>query len=281
MAISIVKASGQTENFDAGKLSNSLIRSGAPPDVANDIARTVEKKIRPFSKTKDIHKLALKLLREFDHVSEMRYSLKKALFSLGPSGYPFEKYIARVLSGYGYQVDVGRVVDGYCVKHEVDVIARKGKEHFFIECKYHTTPGAATDVKVALYVQSRFLDLKKAMELVPGNKRSHYEGWLVTNTRCTTDAIEYAGCAGLKIVSWKYPKESSLEQLIEDKRLYPVTILPSVRKAFLDILFRNDIVLAQDIADMNEDAFLSKSGLDSRAARVLKRQADKLCPCTS
>jgi Holliday junction resolvase-like predicted endonuclease len=209
----------------------------------------------------------------------MRYSLKKALFSLGPSGYPFERYFARILSHYGYSVEVGRTIDGYCVQHEVDVIAQNDNEHIFVECKYHSKSGTATDVKTALYIHARYLDIKKAYEKIIKNKNVVVKCWLVTNTRCTYDAMQYAECSDFGIVSWRYPEDSSLEKLIEDKRLYPVTILPAARKGPLEILFKKDFMLAQDIADMDEKTFLRNSGLDYRVAKQLKKQADEICPC--
>jgi hypothetical protein len=280
MAIPIIKSSGQADSFDKEKLSQSLIRSGASPDVAYEIAERVEKQISPYLKTKKIYSLAKKYLKQRNRVSGMRYSLKKALFSLGPSGYPFERYVARILKGHGYTTEVGLIIEGYCVKHEVDVLAGRGNEHFIIECKYHGNGGNATDIKTALYVHSRYLDIKRARESMPENSAAEHEGWLVTNTRCTTDALRYAECVGTKIASWRYPSHGSLEKLIEEKRLYPVTILPSARKAQVAHLFKNDIILAQDIADMDEKSFIQKSGLDMHTARIMKRDADELCPCT-
>jgi len=279
MAVTVIKSSGKPERFDLQKLVNSLARSGAPGDVALDIARRVEKEMVPSSSTRDIFRLAKKLLRQYNRASGMRYSIKRALFSLGPSGYPFEKYVARVLKAHGYSVEVGRIMEGYCVRHEVDILAEMENRHFIIECKYHSNGGNPTDVKIALYVQSRFADIRKACESEAGHEGDIHQGWLVTNTRCTTDAIKYAECVGLRIMSWRYPEKESLEKMVEGKRLYPVTILPSARKKPLEALFRNDIILAQDIADMDEEAFLKKSGLDAETARTLKRQADELCPC--
>jgi Holliday junction resolvase-like predicted endonuclease len=231
-------------------------------------------------KTKDIYRMAKKLLKKYNLATGMRYSLKKAISALGPSGYPFERYVARILKDHGYSVEVGLIINGYCVKHEVDILAKNGDEHFVIECKYHSNGGKPTDVKVALYVQSRFHDIKKAFELTPEHGHDVHQGWLVTNKRCTTDAIKYAECVGLRIISWRYPKTGSLEKMIEEKRLYPVTILPSARRKFLETLFMNNFILAQDIADIDEAAFLRKSGVDQRAARAIKREADEICPCT-
>lgn len=278
MAITVIKASGKPEEFNLRKLVESLIRAGAPREVALDIARKVEVQVQPSSHTRHIFRLAKKMLRQYNTASGMRYSIKKALSVLGPSGYPFEKYFARILSVYGYSVELNKIIEGFCVRHEVDIMASKDKEHFVVECKYHSDGGKPTDVKTALYVHSRYADIKKAYEMKKDDTVIK-QGWLVTNTRCTLDALRYAECAGLRIISWRYPGGQGLETMIEQKRLYPVTILSSVKKYSLDMLFANDIILAQDISDMDEETFIKESGLDNVTARALKKEADKICPC--
>jgi hypothetical protein len=277
MLLNIVKASGQTEAFNIEKLANSLIRSGASEDAAWDIARQVAVQLTPSTSTRRIFRMAKKLLRQYNRASDMRYSIKKAIYSLGPSGYPFEKYFARILKATGYAVEVNPIMQGRCVTHEVDVFAKKEDRGFIIECKYHSNGGTPTDVKIALYVNSRYNDIKQAHSLMQKQTITIEQGWLVTNTRCTSDAIKYAECVGLKIVSWKYPEKDSLEKMIENNRLYPVTILSSIRKNAIETLFKNDIILAKDIAAMNEQAFLGMSHLDANTARILKKEADELC----
>jgi hypothetical protein len=276
MAFEIIKASGQTEEFKMQKLVDSLIRSGASEDVALDIARKVKSQIKPSMRTKHIYRIAKKMLRRYSKVVDMRYSIKRAIYMLGPAGYQFEKYFAGILRAYGYSAETNRFLKGYCVTHEVDIFAVRNNIGAVIECKYHSNAGTPTDVKIALYVYSRFMDIKKAYELNHENRVSIGKGWLVTNTRCTSDAITYAGCVGLKIVSWKYPDENSLERMIENKKLYPVTILSSIRKTLLDTLFKHDIILVRDIADMDEAIFTKRSGLDAATASTLKREADEL-----
>ena len=280
MAITIVKASGAPEEFDIRKLADSLIRSGTAADVAEEIAAEVSKQIVSSTRTKDIFRMAKKLLRQYNLAAGMRYSLKKAIAMLGPTGYPFEKYVARILKEHGYSTEVDRIIDGFCVSHEVDILASNGNGHYVIECKYHSNGGKPTDVKVALYVHSRFDDIRKAFESSKEHALEIHQGWLVTNTRCTTDAIKYSRCVGLRIISWRYPETGSLEKLIEEKRLYPATILPSARRKSLDALFANNFILAQDIADIDEESFLERSGIDRLTARSIKREADKICPCT-
>ena len=98
MPKTVIKASGREEAFDFQKLAGSLVRAGAPGDVASDIAKKVEISISPSSHTRHIYRLAKKMLRQYNHVSGMKYSIKKALASLGPSGFPFEKYFAKILT---------------------------------------------------------------------------------------------------------------------------------------------------------------------------------------
>jgi hypothetical protein len=277
MSVSIVKASGQSEDFDIRKLADSLIRSGASEEIAMEIARKVAAQITPRLRTKHIFRMARRLLRKYNRAADMRYSIKRAIYDLGPAGYQFEQYFARIMREYGYSVEVNRILAGYCVTHEVDVFATKQDAGFVIECKYHSNGGIPTDVKTALYIYSRFTDIKKAYESSPGNPITIQQGWLVTNTRCSADAIKFAECMGIRIVSWRYPQKESLERMIENKRLYPATILTSVKRNILDILFRNKFILAKDIADIDQQTFAARSGLEPEIARILKREADELC----
>jgi len=277
MAVEITKASGNIETFDTEKMKRSLMRSGASEEVAAIIVDRVLEDIEPLANTRKIYRLAKKYLRRYNHASGLRYSLKKAIMRLGPTGYPFEKYFGEILKEYGYETEIGRIIEGKCVKHEVDVIAFKDSEVSVSECKYHNSPGKATDVKTAMYVRSRFDDLK------PPFQREYpdhtFSGSLVTNTRCTSDAIEYAKCSGFRIVSWGYPSEGNLQRMIEDKRLYPVTILTGIQKDSIKRLFDEDIILLKDIIEIDVPEIQSMLTIPKNKAELLKKQADKLCFC--
>jgi hypothetical protein len=277
MNIKIKKASGIVEDFDSAKLLNSLIRSGADRDKAEEIISKVLPDVTPYSSTRKIYRLAHKYLRQFNRSSVLRYSLKKAMMRLGPTGYPFEKYIGELLVQYGYEVDVGVVLEGKCVKHEVDVFARRGKDILLIECKFRNSAESSPDVKIAMYVHSRFRDLRAAMKSIyPGR---HMAGWLVTNTRFTTDAIQYARCSGLTLKSWRYPEKGSLEQMIEERKLYPVTVMSGLTGAHLRKLFEHNIILMKDLAKMELPEIKRLLSITEKRAANLKEAADKLCFC--
>lgn len=277
MKIKIKKASGVIEDFNADKLLESLIRSGADRDQAEEVIGKIIPDIQPYTSTRKIFRLAHKYLKQFNRSSVLRYSLKKALMRLGPTGYPFESYVSELLKNYGYDVKVGVTLEGRCVKHEVDVFAVNNSEISFVECKYRNRAENAPDVKVAMYFHSRFRDLRSAMKNQYPDKS--FTGWLITNTRFTADAIQYAECNGLKLKSWGYPEKESLEKMIEERKLYPITVMSGLTSGQIRKLFERKIILMKDLAKMDTNVIKILLSISDRRAAALKEEADKLCFC--
>ncbi|UCG77218.1 MAG: restriction endonuclease [Nitrospirota bacterium] len=273
--IKIRKASGVLEDLNIEKLKASLKRSGASDDAAEEVIDRVLLEIQPVTSTSRIYKLAKKHLKQYNHASSLRYSLKKALFRLGPTGYPFEKYIGEIMKNYGYEVTIGTYIKGECIDHEVDVLGIRDGEVAAVECKYHNVVGRTTDVKVAMYVHSRFRDIEPKFKAEHPDKKFH--GWLVTNTRCTENAIQYADCYGFKVLGWQHPNHHSLQKIIEDKRLYPVTVITGIQRGIVDTLISKNIVLLKDLSEMEISDIRSILSLNESKAAKLKQQAMDLC----
>ena len=89
-----------------------------------------------------------------------KYKLKKAIYELGPTGYPFENFISAILKYSGYKTTTGEILQGICIKHEIDVLAHKNGDTTMIECKFHGEQGYNCNVKVPLYINSRYQDVK-------------------------------------------------------------------------------------------------------------------------
>ena len=265
MSIMVKKASGESEAFDESKVRNSLKKAGAKPDVIDKILVSLTGQLHGNTTTKEIYKLVFNLLSQHQAGQEYRYSLKNALFGLGPSGYPFENFIARLLEKLGYTTQTQAMIQGQCIKHEIDVIAKKDNQVHLIECKFHNHQGVKTRVKEALYTQGRFEDLKKDFNAV----------WLITNTRLTTNAIKYGTCKGMNLLAWNYPKEGSLEQLIEKHDLHPLTCLNFLSPHDLRLLFQNDLVLCKDLNPYKESQ-LQDMGLNSAKAGQIKKALTQL-----
>lgn len=273
--IPIRKASGREVPFSESQLRQSLQRSGARPEVIGEVIDQVEAKLYPGITTREIYRTAFGMLKKRARPTAAKYKLKQAIMELGPSGYPFEKYIGEILKFQGYAVKVGQLVEGKCVTHEIDVIAEKGEHHFMIECKYHNRHGTICDVKVPLYIQARFQDVEKQWKLLPGHGTKFHQGWVVTNTRFSDDAVRYGQCIGLRLIGWNYPDGQSLRSMIDQSGLYPVTCLTTMTRVEKQRLLDNKIVLCKEIC-RNHDLLLTAGVQQSRMRTVLD-EAHTLC----
>lgn len=274
--IKIVKANGETDTFQVDKLRQSLRRSGASDATIDSVVEEVVANLHDGMTTNSIYKHAYKRLRQISRqtVTASRYSLKRAIMDMGPSGYPFEHLIARILERHGFETQVGVIRKGHCVNHEVDVLAVRNSEVLSIECKYHNRQGYICDVKVPLYIQSRFLDLQRASR-ENGNGPEITEGWIVTNTRFSGDAMDYGRCMNLRLISWDYPEGESLKERIERAGLYPVTVLTNLKKAEMAKVLDAKIVTCRELV-ANED-ILHTLGIGDKRVQAVLDEAYSLC----
>ncbi|MCG2691748.1 restriction endonuclease, partial [Microgenomates group bacterium] len=205
-----------------------------------------------------------------------RYQLKQAIMQFGPTGFPFENFVAAILAELGYSVKVGVIVPGICVNHEVDVVAVKDNQHFMVECKFHNRPGTRSDVKVALYVKARFDDVKSAWVKKPGHQNMFHQAWLVTNTKLTSDAIKFGECTGMNLIAWSYPKTNCLQDLITRTKLHPVTCLNSISQYQKKQLLDQGIVLCRSLHQQNSDFFRSLN-ISEDKAKAVKQEVEFVC----
>ncbi len=260
--IKVLKASGALEDFSEEKLKDSLIRAGASDVLARWVTAKIEQKIRDRMKTSEIHERAFDLLRKEEHPFAARYQLKRAIMELGPTGHPFEKFVAWILKGEGYETQTNITIRGKCVTHEVDIVAKKEGRQIMVEAKYHNEPGVKSDVKVAMYIRSRFEDIKGV---------DHWdEAWLITNTKLTSDAREYSACAGLTAIAWNYPYDRSLQYLIEKEHLYPLTSLLTLDHWAKHALLEKGFVLVKEVTDQN----LAEIGVKASRREGVLRERD-------
>ena len=277
-SIKIVKYSGDIVDFNVEKLINSLRRSKANEELIHQIVEQVKAELYDGITTKKIYQMAFKMLKGKSRVSASRYKLKKAIMELGPTGFPFEKFVGKILEQEGFQAEIGVIVQGHCVQHEVDVAALKDNKHYMIECKYHSDQGRTCNVKIPLYIQSRFLDVEKKWEKQPGHQTKFHQGWVYTNTRLTTDAIQYGTCVGLGLVSWDYPSGNGLKDRIDKSGLHPITALTTLTKAEKTKLLDEGIVLCKELHESS--ILLKKIGIDKTRFKKVLEDSEALCKST-
>lgn len=271
----IIKANGEKAIFEVKKLIASLRKAGASEQLALNISNQIKGVLHEGMTTKKIYKIAFSELRKKARPMAARYKLKKAIMELGPTGFPFEKFIAEILKQEGYRVKVGKIIKGFCVQHEVDVIAEKDNQHFMIECKFHAESSRKCNVKIPLYIQSRFLDILKLWEKKPGHTTKFHQGWIATNTRFTTDAIKFGSCVGLYLLGWNHPQKGSLKERIDASGLHPVTCLTTLTKREKQLLLEKMIVLCKNIAE--DEKVLMNIGLPDTRIKKVMAEAKALC----
>ncbi len=264
----ITKQSGEQVKYVAKKLRKSLMRSGASGKLVKEIVKEIEKSLYPGIPTKEIYKQAFSLLRKDQRATAAKYKLRNAILELGPSGFPFERYIAHLMEAEEYNTKVGVIVEGKCVNHEVDIIAEKNEEVKYIECKFHNKSTFACNVKTPLYINSRFLDIENKSKNTDQKSDKNYAFWIVTNTKFTSEAMTYAHCAGIKLLSWNYPPKNGIRERIDRAGIHPITCLTTLTKKEKHKLLNNDIILCRYL--INDGAPLDQIGINKgRQAKIM------------
>ncbi len=274
--INVTKSNGEKELFEENKLIESLRAAGGSKEAIEEIVDRVESEIKDGMSTALIYARAFDYLRSSNlHHAAARYSMRRALAELGPNGYPFEKFVAEIFKAWGYETTTDVIVEGHCVQHEIDVVAWKDDKLDMVEAKFHNEFGLKSDLKVALYVKARFEDLASRKFTFGGRERMLSKGWLITNTKFTSEAIKYAQCAGLPLIGWNYPHSGNLHQIIEELSLYPFTILASVDGEIRRNLFQNGIVLCRDL--VKYPGYLEDAGVKGVKADKILNEARLMC----
>ncbi len=260
----VQKASGDCENFNPKKIYETVLSTGASKKLAKETVNLVKENYYKGITTKEILNLILNNIKKEPGLSQ-RYNLKRAIMTLGPSGYPFEQYFARILDNYGYHTRTPNIIKGKRIWHEVDIIADKNDKTYMIECKYHNFVGTNTKLHPAMYTYARFLDI--GLFDTP---------WLATNTKCVNDAIEYAKGVKMKITSWNYPENASLRKLIEDKNLYPITVIKDIKRKTIEKLLELGLVLAEDILKEDSKELAKEINLTEYDIDKIKKEINEI-----
>ncbi len=261
--IQVKKSTGENQEFSEEKLITSLRYTGATEDQIQDICKSIKSQIHDGIPTRVIYNLAFRRLRQISRPLSAYYGTKRALLELGPDGFIFEKYLAKILENIGFKAVTNIVVPGKCVNHEVDVIAENLEERILIECKFHRSHERSNDLKIALYIKARALDI------FDGPDKALYDDfWLVSNTSFSEDAIRYSTCAGLRLWGANFPPQNTLQDVIRENGLDPVTCLSSLKKGEKKMLIESDILMAKEVK--KNPNVLKDIGLETtRIKRVL------------
>jgi len=270
----VKKYSGELVPFNGDALRDSLSRSGANSDQVNQVYERVINKLYDGISTRELYQLAFDTLKTVRTSYAARYSLKKALRELGPEGFYFEKYIAHLLREAGYESTTGQTVQGHAVSHELDVVAYKNGKLVTAECKFRNDIDAKISVTTPMYYLSRFKDISGIDYPFFGRRLQFQEGWLITNAYFTLDSINFAEYYKINLLSWDYPKESSIKRRVDKAVLYPVTCLTTLSDLEEQQLLKNQVILVKDI--VGEPNKLDFLGLSKEKKEIVLNEAREL-----
>jgi hypothetical protein len=273
--IFVVKATGEQEAFEPAKLVESLLKAGAGEAQANSILTHIQGELVNGMTTNDIYRHAFDLLRHSAHHVAARYSMKRAIADLGPSGFPFEKFVSEIFKAKGYHAVTDQIVMGSCVEHELDVVAWKEKELVMVEAKFHNEPGLKSDLKVVLYVKARYDDIKDNEYDYGGKKHKISKFYLFTNTKFTDHAIRYAECKNLALIGWNYPAKGNLEDLVTENRVHPLTSLVTLSQTEKRTLIDNGLILCKHVLEHKNN--LASYGIDKSKIPLVIEEVHNLC----
>lgn len=267
--MNIKNNAGETVEFEISKLENSLRNSGAGEQSLKRVLETILPKCFDGITTGELYRMAFEELKKISNSVAARYSLKKALLELGPAGFYFEQWIARVFQNIGYKTETGQLIKGHAVTHEADVIAKKDDKTYWVECKFRNAEDTKISVTTPMYVLSRIKDISDIQYNLFGTKTEFTAGWLITNTYFTKDSIAFSEYYGLRLLSWDYPKDKNIKSLVDQNALYPITCLTTLDGKQKQKLLEEKCVLAKEL--FNNQNLLNILELnDEKKSEVLK-----------
>ena len=274
----VINLSGEKEPFSFQKVYNSARRVGASKGLAQDIAQVITKQVYPGIRTSEIFSKVIKMLHSETPRAALRFNLKRGIKKLGPTGFPFEKFVGEIFRKLGYEVKINQYIPGHCIRnYEIDFVAQKENIIYIGECKYRNLPGEKVHSKDALANYARFLDIcNSSFFKSKKDEGLEVKTMMVTNTKFTQKTLDYFKCIGIDALGWRYPKTQGLESLIEENKFYPITILPALNSYLADFFVSKKIMLVQDILDIDSKRLSKKLKIPERQILILKKQAEDL-----
>ena len=251
----VVKHNGEREEFSDEKVMRSMLRTGIPKQEAQLVLERVKTKIHDGITTAKLYHIVRDEMKDGARACfSCRYSLREAILKLGPAGFKFEKYVASILNAMGYKAYLPeQELVGSCVMHEVDIIAEKDGKRHFIEVKFRNEYSDYVDLKNVMAAWARFLDLCDAE--ASGKSREHFDDpWLVTNAQFSDRGEQFGTCKGMHLLGWKTPRNGkTFMQIVDDKKMYPVTVMHNLSNHELAMLSRANWMLCSELAEQDPE----------------------------
>ena len=263
----VTKADGSIQPYDRRKVLSTCLKLGADSALAESVADKVERHLYDGIPTKKILRMLSRYLKQHQPSIGERTDLKNALSLL--RGKPdWELFVQLLFAELGYAVGRNVTVSGHCVNCEIDAILKKGSEQILAEAKHRSDPHARVDLNTCREVRAVIEDLADGYR--QGSNTQQFTGALIVcNTRFTDLALQYAKCRGIECLGWNVPKDNGISTLIEQKQLYPITMLRRLDPETQQTLGDAGIVLLKQLVTTSLDGIADKTGVDKAKLQEL------------
>ncbi len=272
--VNVRKADGTLQPFDREKVLKTCHRLKLSKNEAEEVVSEIEEKL--FEGIPTI--IILDMIFEHGekhkpHLGSM-IDLREALALMRPKP-DFEKFVALLLEHVGYKTVTNKILQGRCIDHEIDVIATKGNEMLYVEVKHHTQFHTFTGLDTFFEVNSAFEDLVEGF-----SARTHTYNFtkpmLVLNTKISEHAKKYSACRGIDAIGWKISEQRGIEYYIDEKLLYPITILKELDSSMLNKLGDKGIYTLQQLVEADQKSLSRDANIDIQIIRDLVDKAQQI-----
>jgi hypothetical protein len=180
-----------------------------------------------------------------------------------------------LLNELGYTVTPNQIVRGRCIEHEIDAVARRGDETVLVEIKHHYKYHTPTRLDVCRVIRATFEDLTEGFDR-DLNSINFNKTMIVCNTKFSNHAKQYAKCRSIDHIGWKTPIESSLDQIIEEKKFYPITLIRNLDRKTKEKLGDKGVILLRQLSEGNPSELSKKTGVKTDRLEKLARTAKEI-----
>ena len=270
LTVFVTKEDGSRQLFDREKVVKTSLRMGANKRIAFEVADKVEARLYDGIPTKKVLQMIFRLLRE--HRPHIRHflDLKKGL-SLMNSKPEFERFVRTLLAHHGFEVSPNQILRGKCVGHEVDAIARKDGVTYFVEAKHHSNYHTPTGLDESRIARAVLEDVTEAFALGKSDLKID-RAMIVTNTRYSEHARRYGKCRNILQIGWSSPKTLGLQNMIEEKKVYPLSCIKGLNSETKMKLVNSGIVLMKQLLEEKPAKLARETGI---SLETLKRIIEK------
>jgi hypothetical protein len=249
----------------------TCLRMGASVHAANEVAEKVERRLYDGISTQTVLGMIFRFMRKYKPAVGFLFDLKKGLSLMNPKP-EFEMFVQVLLAHNGFDVLPNQILSGKCVEHEVDAIAKKNGVTYFVEAKHHLSYHALTGLDESRIARAVLEDVTEGF-LEGKNDLKIDRAMIVTNTRYSELAMQYGNCRNILQIGWNLPANLGLQNMIQDKKLYPLSCLRGLRNDARMILVNYGIVLIRQLLLRDSSELAKNTSLPPEIVNEIKEKA--------